>query len=254
MNQKQRQKYIAEILRIKGSISTNELVKKFGVSKMTIGRDLKKLEALGIAEPFHGGAMYKDSNVLEYPIVVKQDLFVNEKQRIAKAAVQNVADGSSIFIGAGTTALAVSLELLAKKDCTFYTNSLSVVNYFAKVKDLDLHVIPGKYRSMSDGFLGIEATEYITNLYFDYCFMGTDGVAQDGTISVHSADDALTKKMVVEHTKSASLVFDHSKVGKKLLHGFSNATNFEHIITDYQEMATFFSEKLQINSPSIITV
>ena len=254
MNQKQRQKYIAEILKIKGSVSTNELVEKLGVSKMTIGRDLKILETQGIAELFHGVAMYKDSGILEYPILVKQDLFVKEKQQIAKAAAKNVVSGSSIFIGAGTTALAASLELLAKKDCVFYTNSLSVLNYFSKVNNLNFYIIPGKYRSMSDGFLGIESAEYVTNLCFDYSFIGTEGVSQNGCVSVHSANDALTKKMVVQHSKHATLIFDHSKVGKRMLHSFGKVGDFDRIITDDQKITTFFSKKVKLDTTTIVIV
>ncbi|MGX4686968.1 DeoR/GlpR family DNA-binding transcription regulator [Vagococcus sp. JNUCC 83] len=251
MNQKQRQEYIAEMLKIKGSITTNELVEELSVSKMTIGRDLKELESVGIAELFHGGAMYQGANILEYPITVKQDLFVNEKQKIAKKAVEHIADGSSIFIETGTTTLHVALELLNKKSCLFYTNSLSVVNHLSKIDDLTIHMAPGKYRKMSDGFMGLETIAYVENLYFDYCFLGTEGVSQDGWVSVHSSEDALTKRAILAQSKQKILVFDRSKIGKKLLYKVGDIADFNKIVTDYDEMEQFITDK-DISIPHII--
>lgn len=241
------------MLKIKGSVATNELVDELKVSKMTINRDFKELESSGVAELFHGGAMYKEAGILEYPILVKQDLLIKEKQQIADLAAQSVEDDSSVFIETGTTTLYVALELLAKKNCTFYTNSLSVANYFSKIQGINLHMVPGRYREMSAGFLGVETVEYIKDLYFDYCFIGTDGIAQDGKISVHSEENALTKKNVIAHSKQRSLVFDRSKVGKKLLHGFGNITDFDRAITDYQDLPSFLSQSLTLKTKILST-
>lgn len=252
MNQKQRQEYIAELLRLKGSLTTHELVSELNVSKMTIGRDLKELESAGVVELFHGGAMYKDVNVLEYPMLVKQDLFVREKQKIAKLAVKDVAEGSSIFLETGTTVLYVALELLHKKNCTFYTNSLSVANHFAKLEKLDFHIVPGKYRSMSDGFLGIETVDYLKDLFFDYSFVGLEGISQDGRMSVHTQEDAVTKQNVIEHARQAILVFDRSKVGKSLSYGMGNIDQAAKVVTDYSEIDSFFDQHLA-DRPEILT-
>lgn len=243
VNQKQRQEYISEMLKVRGSVTTNELVEEFGVSKMTIGRDLKELETSGIAELFHGGAMYVGASILEYPIMIKQDLYVKEKQQIAKLVANDIPDGCSVFLETGTTILYVALELINKKKCTFYTNSLSVANHFAKIDELNIHMIPGKYRSMSDGFVGIETVDYLSDKYFDYCIVGTEGISEDGAMSVHTEEDALTKKAVMTHSKNSILVFDRSKVGKKLLHKFSEVEKLDKIVTDYEDIADFLHEK-----------
>ncbi|MDU6524642.1 MAG: DeoR family transcriptional regulator, partial [Enterococcus sp.] len=47
MNQRQRQEWIAEKVKIKGSITSAEIAEEFGISKMTVGRDFKELEARG---------------------------------------------------------------------------------------------------------------------------------------------------------------------------------------------------------------
>ena len=52
-----RQKLILEYLRQKETVLSSALAKEFGVTLMTIGRDLKQLEEKGLLVRTHGGAM-----------------------------------------------------------------------------------------------------------------------------------------------------------------------------------------------------
>lgn len=241
MNQKQRQEWIAEKVKINGSITSVEIAEEFGISKMTVGRDLKELEARGVVQLFHGGAMYKDSNILEYPISVKSDLFVNEKKRIGRKAAEKIADGSSVFLETGTTVLHVALELSQKVDCTYYTNSLLVMNYLSKVDKIDLHAVPGKYRGLSSGFLGMEAQNHISQLSFDYCIIGAEAVDASGRVSLHDEEDAFTKRAVMAKAKKKILVFDRSKIDHDFLYGIGSVHDFDTVITDYAEIFEFLS-------------
>lgn len=241
MNQKQRQELIAEKVKIKGSITSVEIADEFGISKMTVGRDLKELEARGVVQLFHGGAMYKDSNILEYPISVKSDLFVNEKKRIGQMAAEQINNGSSVFLETGTTVLHVALELTKKTECNYYTNSLLVINHLSKVDDLSLHAIPGKYRELSSGFLGMETQSYIDHLSFDYCIIGAEAVNSEGRVSLHNEEDALTKRAVMQRSKHKILVFDRSKIDQDYLYGIGSINSFDTVVTDYLEIFDFLS-------------
>ncbi|WP_313630305.1 DeoR/GlpR family DNA-binding transcription regulator [Enterococcus devriesei] len=241
MNQRQRQEWIAEKVKIKGSITSAEIAEEFGISKMTVGRDFKELEARGVIQLFHGGAMYKDSNILEYPISVKSDLFVNEKKRIGQRAAKEISDGSSVFLETGTTVLHVALELTQKIGCNYYTNSLLVMNHLSKVENLSLHSVPGKYRELSGGFLGMEAQNYMNHLSFDYCVIGAEAVDSNGRVSLHSEEDAFTKQAVMARSKKKILVFDRSKIDHDYLYGIGSIYDFDIVITDYLEIFDFLA-------------
>ncbi|MFR6671255.1 MAG: DeoR/GlpR family DNA-binding transcription regulator [Enterococcus avium] len=253
MNQKQRRELIAEAIKIKGSISTQEISQEFGISKMTVGRDLKELESEGIIELYHGGAMYKGASMLEYPMSIKSDLFVEEKKRIGKVAASKIKDGSSIFLETGTTVMYTALELVDKRKCNYYTNSLSVMTHLSKVDDLNLHSAPGNYRKLSNGFLGMDTQEYLTNFYFDYCVIGTEGVDSNGRVSLHSEEDALTKKAVMSRSKVKILVFDRSKMNKNFLCSIGSIDNFDIVLTDFSDVQEFFSNRKELYS-KVITV
>lgn len=241
MNQKQRQEWIAEKVKIKGSITSAEIAEELGISKMTVGRDFKELETRGVLQLFHGGAMYKDSNILEYPISVKSDLFVNEKKRIGRKAAEIIPDGSSVFLETGTTVLHVALELSQKIASTYYTNSLLVMNHLSKVEQINLHAVPGKYRELSSGFLGMEAKSHIDQLSFDYCIVGAEAIADSGRVSLHNEEDAFTKQAVMAQAKKRILVFDRSKIDHDFLYGIGRINDFDTVVTDYAEIFEFLS-------------
>jgi DeoR family fructose operon transcriptional repressor len=63
-----RQNLIVELLRENGVVQVNELASRFGVTEMTIRRDLESLEHQGLAERTHGGAVCTSRIRLEPPI------------------------------------------------------------------------------------------------------------------------------------------------------------------------------------------
>lgn len=68
-----RQLEILELLSQKGNVSVEELAEKFKVSKMTIRRDLEKLEENNLLQRTHGGALMNR--------VLLQEMAYNEKEK-----------------------------------------------------------------------------------------------------------------------------------------------------------------------------
>ncbi len=66
MKGKQRQEAILRLLSQRGGLSATDLSRHFGVSRMTINRDLRQLEAEAAVSRFHGGA-FACAEVVEQP-------------------------------------------------------------------------------------------------------------------------------------------------------------------------------------------
>lgn len=60
-----RQAQIADLVMTRGSCSPQELANEFGVSLMTVHRDLEVLERRGVVRRFHGGVTAQSSGVFE---------------------------------------------------------------------------------------------------------------------------------------------------------------------------------------------
>src|SRR5699024_3145395 len=154
----------------------------------------------------HGGAEVNESNIVENPMSIKELTQINEKKSIGKYCDTLITPGSSVFIETGTTTLAAAKEIYHKKNCTFFTNSLLIMNTLSKYEQINLHTVPGQYRELSQGFIGIKTCEYVSRFNFDYCIVGAEGVGLNSGASLIDEDDALTKIAVMKQSKCKILV------------------------------------------------
>lgn len=67
-----RQKIILETLMARKSVSTAKLSKEFGVSNITIRRDLKMLSNAGYLRRTHGGAIWGGCHMIDTVLIVKK--------------------------------------------------------------------------------------------------------------------------------------------------------------------------------------
>lgn len=242
MNQFKRQELIFDLLKVNGEVSSNELAAELSVSMMTINRDLKEISTWGDIQLVHGGAVYRGENALENPISIKEEVSVQEKKQIGKFCRSLVKPGSAVFIETGTTALAVAREIFTIEGCQFYTNSLLVLNSLSKYEGIHLHSVPGKYRELSKGFLGLETADFVRNFNFDVAFIGAEGVSADSGITLPNEEDAFTKRAIMNQSKKTILVADHKKFGLSYLHKIGDVEEVDLIVTDLNSHQPSFKE------------
>jgi len=111
----ERHQIILETLEARGSITVNEMVERFGVSEMTIRRDLDALERRGLLRRVHGGAVLDRGRSYEPPFVARAVENLSAKQQIAKAAVALIENGDSIILDVGTTTYEIARQLWISK-------------------------------------------------------------------------------------------------------------------------------------------
>src|ERR1700735_3571601 len=103
-----RAKEILRLLLRQGTTSVEDLTAELTASPASIRRDLARLESRGLVHRTHGGAMLSGNAVYEpfrfdASFQVREDRFAAEKQRIAMAAAELVADNETVGFTAGTT-------------------------------------------------------------------------------------------------------------------------------------------------------
>ena len=107
----ERQQHIARIVEEHGRARVAELSRLFGVSGVTIRKDLDLLEQRGRLVRTHGGAVVAGRTGAERAFDIRERLQRPEKDAIGRAAAAMVVDGESIALDASTTALAMARHL-----------------------------------------------------------------------------------------------------------------------------------------------
>ena len=124
----ERRQRIAQMVEAGGSINYAELERSFGVSRMTLYRDLKALEALGRLRCVRGGAVRVDGVIALEPLPAKKrGLHRREKEAIGRYAAQHfVREGDFVVLEAGTT-VACMIKHLDKPGVTVISNGLETI-------------------------------------------------------------------------------------------------------------------------------
>ena len=111
---RERQEHIVRIVEEHGRARVSELAATFGVSAVTIRKDLLALEAESRLVRAHGGAITVGRSRPELAFEIRERLQADEKSRIGAAGAALVHDGESIVMDASTTALSVARHLKAR--------------------------------------------------------------------------------------------------------------------------------------------
>lgn len=154
----ERQDRVRQLLEEQGTVSVKEISDALGVSDMTIRRDLEELASLGEIERVHGGARSAQGRPHamlrhEYSHSEKRTKHAEEKLQIARRAVELIEEGSTIFLGTGTTVEQMASMLPACR-LRIVTNSLSVFNLLEAREDCDLCLVGGMYRRRTAALWG----------------------------------------------------------------------------------------------------
>ena len=107
---RERQEAIARIVEEHGRARVTDLAAQFGVSAVTIRKDLVALEAEHRLVRAHGGAIAPIGRP-ELSFDIRERLQADGEARIGAAGAALVHDGESIVMDASTTALAVARHL-----------------------------------------------------------------------------------------------------------------------------------------------
>ena len=104
----QRQDRIAELVLQQPFVAAKDLAEGFGVSLMTIHRDLDELEARGVLRKVRGGATPQPSSLFESNMRYRLTLASEEKRLLARAALPLIEPGQAVLIDESTTGLTLA--------------------------------------------------------------------------------------------------------------------------------------------------
>jgi len=209
----QRQTAILDLIRRHGGVRVSQLVRQFGVSDMTIRRDLEVLAERGLVDKVHGGATIAGPGSTEEPgFDAKSVRQQAEKRAIAARAALLVEAGTAVALSAGTTTAALAALLVDVPGLTIVTNSIPVANALYRAGRPDQTVVlTGGVRTPSDALAGPVAEAAIGSLNVDVLFLGVHGMSPRTGFTTPNLMEAGTNRVLVHAARRLVVLADHTK-------------------------------------------
>lgn len=230
----ERRARLVDLVQAQGAVSVSELVERFGVSDMTIRRDLDALAGEDAVQKVHGGAVSMRSRRTEEPAFeVKSVRMEAQKAAVARAAAELVEPGMSVALSAGTTTWALARRLCEVQDLTVITNSTRISDVFHEDPRADRTVIlTGGVRTRSNALVGPTAVAALSSMHVDLAFLGAHGISVQAGCTTPNFLEAETNRALIAAAQRAVVVADHSKWGVVGVMTFAQLSALEVLITD----------------------
>lgn len=245
-----RRRRIVDLVEGRGSLAVRELSEELGVSEATIRRDLRELGDSGAVTRTHGGVVNNASAFVDLPNEERMLVRSEEKRRIGRAAIDVLAGDETVFLDAGTTALAVAENAHLKPDCRYVTTCLRIASRLRDQQIANFYLIGGAYIAVNDSFGGSLAISAIRTLSFDVSFLCCSAIdLERGAIALGDEGYSPVHAEVVAASRRNVVVAHHEKLSAG---GFIRTASFADIDClisdrDLDEDSRFRLEKADID-------
>jgi DeoR/GlpR family transcriptional regulator of sugar metabolism len=220
----ERQRAVTELVMSEGSVRIEDVAERFGVSLMTVHRDLDMLESRGILRKTRGVATATSTSVIESSVVYRSN-------RQAVAAMDYIEPGQAIILDDSTTVMRIARHLGGKAPITVITNVLALMNELRDTSGITLLGLGGLYYNWCSAFMGPMTRHEIAQFQADTFIMSTSAITND--VVFHQYLEAVdTKRAMFDAANKRILLADHTKFERQALHAMVPLRDFDAVIVD----------------------
>ena len=210
---RERQERIIRLVEEQGRARVTDLAARFGVSTVTIRKDLIALESDHRIVRTHGGAIALGRSRPELAFEVRERLQADEKSRIGAVAATLVGDGQSIVFDASTTALAVARQLRTRdwQQLTVITNGLRLASELAGHPGISVLMLGGRVRWEALSVVGQLGDGLFSRINVQKAFLGAAGFTVSSGLADATEEEAQIKEAMVTAAREVIAIVDHTK-------------------------------------------
>ena len=228
---------LVEAARKRGFFLVAEIASEFGVSEMTIRRDLIDLERGGVLLRTRGGAVLaggagpalavdREEPAFEARLRHNQDA----KHRIVMAALDLVGGRQTVALDVGTTTHLLARQLAERSGLKFFTSSLRTATLLGEA-GREVHVPGGQIRGEEPSVCGPAALEQFERYWFDIAFIGVSGITAAGLFD-YSLEDSELKRVYLRRSSQKILLCDSTKFQRMSLVQIADFSGVDRLICD----------------------
>ncbi|MCG6883290.1 MAG: DeoR/GlpR family DNA-binding transcription regulator [Silicimonas sp.] len=247
-----RRRKIVDLVEGRGSVAVGDLSRELGVSEATIRRDLRELGETGVVTRTHGGVLNNASAFVDLPNEERILIHSEEKRRIGRAAIELLGNDETVFLDAGTTALAVAEYAHLKPGCRYVTTCLRIASRLRDQGISNFYLIGGAYIGVNDSFGGHLAISSIRTLSFDISFLCCSSIdLTRKSISIGDEGYSQIQAEVVAASRRNFVVAHHEKLQAA---GFIRTASFDSIDCLVTDKGIDHASRTQLENADISVV
>lgn len=223
-----RQQTILDLINAGGHVVVSDLAKRFEVSEMTIRRDLKVLENMGLAIRVHGGAVSGEKSRFTSRLSAN----ARAKAKAVSKLIPYLPERGCIYLDGSTTILNLVKQLKEREQLQIATNNVETFNRLALLRGPSPILIGGSLDFRTDNLIGPLAMRSIEALIFETAFFSSWGLTPDSGLNEATTEDAEVKEQVAARSRLVCVAVDQSKFGVIAGGVWSHGTEKSILATD----------------------
>lgn len=229
MAKQQRWGALMELLAEHGRIEVDDAAAELSVSPATIRRDFDELARQQMLVRTRGGAVAHGVSY-ELPLRHKTAHHAPEKQRIAQAVADLVAEGDVVGLNGGTTTTEVAHALALRHSggtpaasglpggapvLTVVTNAANIAAELAVRPHIKTVSTGGVARAQTYELVGPLTAGVLNEVVLDIAVLGVDGMDAQRGLMARQEDEAAVSRLFAERAHRVVVAADASKVGRR---------------------------------------
>ncbi|CAN5338153.1 DeoR/GlpR family DNA-binding transcription regulator [soil metagenome] len=176
-----------------------------------------------------------------------------QKERIARAALDELPDGGSIILDAGTTTVRLAELLPIDRELTVVTHSIPVASVLISRPNVTLHLLGGIVRGRTLAAVGEWTRAQIAEVFADVAFMGTNSISVEHGLTTPDIAEASVKRALIDAARRTVVLADHTKFGRESFARVAPLSELDTVITDVG-LDVELAEDIESAGPRLVVV
>ncbi len=231
---KERRTKIKERLSLQGNVTVKRLAQDFQVTMETIRNDLDYLckEDSEIIK-VHGGAYLSENSERLIPMMLRENIMIEEKNRMATVACDLFTDGDSVILDTSSSAMFVAKRIIDRKlRVVVITNSLPITNLLSSHTHVKVITLGGNFNATLQSFIGPVPVQTLSNYHADYSIISPTKLSMEQGLSDDNQEIAQIRMNMLKRCKQRILLVDRTKFDCSELFHICGFDQIDQVITD----------------------
>ena len=214
------------------TVSVEKLCELLDASPATIRRDLAALEAEGTLERTRGGAAVQVLRFADQNFAKRELEDVDEKRRLAEAAIRFVPQGGTVFLNDGSTIVAVAKAIVSSGIEVFVaTPAVNVASKLAESAHVTTCLLGGFMRTTSLATTGHFTQSMVSQINADVAIIAPDAISVEAGITFVDPNDAALAQRMMEQSHHTVILATARKLNARCRVTAAAVSKISHLVT-----------------------